>query len=71
MHVKTEIRINLHRFGGAIIFRQAFLHSDDTLIFNSACVCVHLLVSTCIHKVGVNAEFADLTLALHSHEIVM
>lgn len=61
VHVKTEFRINLYRFGQAVILDQAFLHSD-ALTFSNACVCVHLLVLTYIHTVLVNAVFVDLSL---------
>ncbi len=58
MHVKTEFRINVYRFGQATSFNQAFPHS---VIVTLNTVCVHLLELTYLNKVIANAVFADLT----------
>lgn len=38
MHVGTDCRSNLYRFGQVVIFNQAFLNAD-TVTFAAACVC--------------------------------
>lgn len=59
MHVKTEFKINLCRFGQAICLNQAFLHSDTLPV--TQLICVNVLFSH-VYRVLLNVVIVHLTM---------